>query len=219
MLKSNTVWQQIHFSPSHNASLSPAIIFPGQLLFENPSTFELTDTLLSFVRRNLTILLTCLLAPNYRLRLLVEPITSRAKVEVLRARNLTGSLEDKTATLKVTAGDDTSIQLYTIYFNVERETPSVKGTLFVSELAHGWGRYYRSNLQVFNPLDEYVDLSDYAFIILNGSTQFGALLDKTAPGQSFKNQNAQILRPGYKVTEQVDGTVGFEPDLIQTSIL
>lgn len=100
-----------------------------------------------------------------------------SKVEVIRAKTLSGTAEDRTVTFKVYPENyketerDTIINVYTVRFEKEKDPANVqpwKGEPFFSQIVfqESWGKPW---VEIVNPGTEVMDLSKY-MIFCNGGT-------------------------------------------------
>lgn len=200
------------YAPSFDADLR-SIYFPGLTIFENPKTYEYTDTLIQFTSGN----------PNYVVDLpegttimpgiIATPNNNRAKVYIERAKNLSGNDDSRTATITVTAENDTTIKKYHVLFNVIRPAPPVEGTLFYSDIAASWSTNNKNiNIQVYNPTDNTVDLTHIMLMKLDANKSDFQTFWET-PYNNEKAANAWILNPGNKaILGEEAGTVFFTMD-------
>jgi len=200
-------------------SLLKAIIFPGTQLFTNHN-FEPTDSLSPFDENRKFYSLKLPEGTQTMPGMIAVPKDNKAKVLVKRATNLYGSEQDRTATITVTADDDSIKSVYTILFEVDRETPPVVGEPFYTDYSNAWGNRTRNCLQIFNPKDERISLEDYVFVkIPKNFTSLAAFGANWLNDDQFVRNNENILRPGYIVKPSV--TLGNKPvftsDLAQTT--
>lgn len=118
----------------------------------------------------------------------------RASMKIVSAKDLSGSVEDQTTKIIVTAEDDTTVFTYNVRFVVDQsDKQAYLGDPFFSELAeNGDGSLM---IEVVNPSTDLLDMSDYVMVGAKTSekTLLGALKWNT---DSFF-RNCGIYRPGY----------------------
>lgn len=89
-----------------------------------------------------------------------------AKVAVSRAKNLGGTVEDRTYKFTTTAEDDTTIYVYQVQLNKEKNPSDIQpwsGDPFISEFVF-WDQWSNSMIEIANPGTVPLDLSDYMFV-------------------------------------------------------
>jgi hypothetical protein len=197
------------FLPNHNALLNN-VIMPGFELWEDPVTFMYSDTMKIFKPNGLFYTVTLPSGTKTSPPILGIPQSDRAKVEVVRAKNLQGSEQDRTATIKVTAEDDTTISEYKILFSVERPAPPLVAEPFFTDFSGNWGNRTWWTWQIFNPNDATLDLGNYMIVYLNGKN-----LDEIKAFLTTDTITRYNFRPGYNVVNKGLGRPGFEIDYSQ----
>jgi len=88
-----------------------------------------------------------------------------ATVEVDRAVNLYGTTEDKTFTFTSTAEDDTSVLVYKVQLEKEKDPTNIQpwsGEPFLSEVIF-WEQWSNGFVEICNPGNQPLDLSNYMF--------------------------------------------------------
>ena len=203
------------YEPSHNA-LIKTVILPGLDIFENPETFFFTDTFYNFAPTSAVVNIS--LPPEVESvpSLLLITENDKATIVSKRAVNLTGTAEQRTTTVTVTAEDDTTQATYDFVFTLEREAPELDYTLFFSDLGVWWSYSQQYTMQIFNPHDDLVDMSDYFICQAN---DIGALNQENymSAGGALANPNQWVFRPGYMVMQDIDGKYIFQYDFNQSN--
>jgi hypothetical protein len=128
-----------------------------------------------------------------------------AKVKVDRASNLSGSEQDRTITFTVTAEDDTTISNYNIVLTKQKDPDNLQpyyAKPFISEVSHQLRREDVYFVEICNPGNQPLDLSDY---MLAGGTSAN-------PAEVIANKETWLTRfkkyiPGYKWQKQADWDV------------
>lgn len=204
------VWPYV----ANNESRLRTVAFPGTYIWENPATYELTDTMLNFTSGGKFYLINLPSTTTVSPSILVTPMNNRSKVKIISAKNLDGSDEDRTINVEVTAEDDSTITKYQFLLNVERETPPIVGTPFICDIAGGWGASGHMAVQFFNPADEVINISDYFFMYLdNGVTDFVNYVENTLPDRTTaRTLNGKEFRPGFAINHDIEGNAIFQTD-------
>lgn len=209
------------YSPSHNAYLS-SITWP-----DIPEDYRgmfgwVGDTIPGFGAGNYNYTITVPLGVDGIPALVANTASLNATVKVKRATSLSGSKEDRTLSFIVTAEDDSVTNTYNIEFVKEIDPTKVQpfnAEPFIAEFIYheSWSNNY---VDIVNPGNQPLDLSNYMFIMNNGTdftAQIGAaMLPESWPSRFIK------YTPGYKwVSEsQWQITPGImEPDLAVNPIL
>jgi len=146
-----------------------------------------------------------------------------SKVTVTRATTLAGTPEDRTVTFKVTAENDTTINVYTVRFEKEKDGANIqpwKGEPFISQIVFQdeWGAPW---IEIVNPGTELVDLSNY-MIFCNYSgpaSAFGAFNLNT---DNYGDAPWRKYVPGRKWQDAASWAVQariLEPDLAVNAIV
>lgn len=125
--------------------------------------------------------------------LMAKVFNARAKVKSIPATNLYGSAENQTTKFVVTAEDDTTVLVYSIRFQVEKDDWSYDGKPFFSELSDNLGTAGMI-FEIFNPGNTLLDLSDY--IIAGGKYNWKNIGGILKWSEKFFD-NTHIYRPGY----------------------
>lgn len=146
-----------------------------------------------------------------------------AKVQVDRARSLSGSVEDRTVRFTVTAEDDSTINNYSIVLTKEKNPEKVQPYFaepFFSEVMQNHMWTGSDFLEICNPGNQPLNLSNYMIIGSNSINVADAIAQT--------NENAWLMRyekyiPGYKwAPNEADWTTGpyvAQNDLAVNSIV
>ena len=112
-----------------------------------------------------------------------------AKIEQARAINLKGSIDMRTTTFTVVAESDTVQSVYKVRFEMDRPPEFIQkyiGEPFISELLSRW-YYGTSCVEICNPTDSIIDLSNYVFTASDRSNPVEALT-RDARAWEFNNR-------------------------------
>ncbi|HKJ80330.1 MAG TPA: hypothetical protein VKA10_12375, partial [Prolixibacteraceae bacterium] len=121
-----------------------------------------------------------------------------ATVEVKRANNLGGSVEDRTVNFKVIAEDDTTISNYTVVLSKEKDPDKLQpynAKPFISEVSHNWWWTGTDFAEIANPGNQPLDLSNY-MIAMGSSTNPADIITNTNENSWLNRYDKYI--PGYK---------------------
>jgi hypothetical protein len=149
--------------------------------------------------------------------LIAKTADLNARVEVKRASNLTGTADDRTITFTVTAEDDTTVFTYYVELIKEKSQADIQPFTpdpFISEFTFKvqWDDSY---LEIFNPGNQAIDLSNYAFVSNFGDDPVTAIINASSP-ENFRDRY-KIYIPGYKYTNEEANWAAYpgilEPDL------
>jgi len=143
-------------------------------------------------------------------------------VNVIRAKTLAGTAEDRTVTYTVVAEDDSTKNVYTVRFEKEKDLSKVqpwKGEPFFSQIVFqdAWGVPW---IEVVNPGTEILDLSHY-LIFSSYSGRASAFGENNAIGTSYKNAWHKYV-PGKKWQDEASWAVQpriLQPDLAVNAIV
>jgi hypothetical protein len=123
-----------------------------------------------------------------------------AAVEVDRAVNLYGTAEDKTFTFTSTAEDDTSVLVYKVQLEKEKDPTNIQpwsGEPFMSEVIF-WEQWSNGFVEICNPGNQPLDLSNYLFYGGYASTPAAAIAELgNKTGADWYNRFNKYI-PGYK---------------------
>ncbi|MCF8346861.1 MAG: T9SS type A sorting domain-containing protein [Bacteroidales bacterium] len=195
--------------PSHNATLS-AITWPDAPAFLRESPQWDDDTIPGFEGQ--TRFIYDVLVP-YGTKtipaLKAIPSNLNAKVKEERATLITGTLADRTSTFTVTAEDDTTINVYTVTFSVEKPSELVQPFTphpIISRLIY---RAYGTDMwvEISNPGNQPVDMSKYMIvkgpegltppdIISRISDDYANRYDAYIPGYDYQSEIEWSVQPG-----------------------
>lgn len=149
-----------------------------------------------------------------------KPLNNNATVEVCRAIDINGTIEQRTTTAKVIAEDGISTNIYKVKFELQSvdQQPNIAEP-FISEFMLGW--IYAYGTEIYNPGSVDLDLDGY--MLLNGDADQNlaeALAASTesdeiyryvyAFGKRFKNDEsaeAFAAEPGFLVSDDVTNTI------------
>lgn len=207
------------YQPSSNSNLR-TVVFPGLELWENPATYLMSDTMRGF---NATAYFYIINLPQY---VKVSPAViataahANSRVYVKRAKNLDGSDEDRTLTIKVMAEDDSTESVYNFLLNVDRENAPVVGTPFITDIAGQWASNAGTCIQIFNPTDEVLNISDYMLMFIHQTkTDFvNFIQNEIAANLNEKELNKYVLRPGFWINDDINGDPYFVNDYTVPSV-
>lgn len=128
-----------------------------------------------------------------------------AKVEVKRATNILGTEQDRTITFTVTAEDGTTINTYNIVLAKQIEPENIQPFFaepFISEKADQYQRKDVYFIEIFNPGNQPLDLSNYMLAGGNSTNPSTVIAKNETWLQRYKK-----YIPGYKWQNQVDWAV------------
>ena len=138
-----------------------------------------------------------------------------ANLEVDRAKNLNGSDADKTVKFTVTAEDDTTIFVYNIQMEKEKDYANIQpwlGEPFISQVVW-WQDYGNHFIEVVNPGTEPLDMSHYMLTFNNatnpadgitgnsGVGDWGNRYTKYIPGRKWQSQGDWEITPVIAVED------------------
>jgi hypothetical protein len=166
------------YSPSSNAFLAAIIIYGDSL--ENFSKGQ----------------------SNYKMSLpggtteipsvIAVPQNQNALVVAVAATSLSGSLDDRTTVIKVTAQDDSTVFSYAIEWEVVKDIPIFMGDPFIAQWFPHVYSAGRGGMSIYNPNEFSIDMSEYLMVSSMGLSLINQI----------KNADStRILRPGYKLVE------------------
>ena len=145
-----------------------------------------------------------------------------AKVDVKRAANLTGTLEDRTITFTVTAEDDSVVNIYNIELIKEKNPANLqpyKADPFFSEYVYAdqWANFFT---EIVNPGNQPLDLSDY-MIVANYTSDPASAITWNSDKASWNNRYVRYV-PGYKWVDEANWQINpamLEQDLNVNAIV
>ncbi len=127
---------------------------------------------------------------------------TNAKISVNRAANLNGTPEDRTVTFTVTAESDTTQNVYKVELNKEKDPRNVqpfKAEPFISEYVF-WEQWSNSFMEICNPGNQPLDLSDYMIVGSWSADPAGAIQSQMLPENWMDRYDKYI--PGYKWVDE-----------------
>lgn len=135
------------------------------------------------------------------------PYDPNANIVVNRATSLRGSAAERTTTFTVTADDDSTVLVYAITFEVDKDperTQYYMGEPFISEIL-GQENNNAFFLEIVNPRGVELDMSQYLFVTTGTSLKNPALAVADLPPvigtpikTSWLNRYGKAYVPGYK---------------------
>jgi hypothetical protein len=132
--------------------------------------------------------------------LLAKPEDINAHMVVDRARNLSGTVEDKTATFTSTAEDDSTVLVYKVQLEKEKNPTDVqpwKADPIISEFIF-WEQWTNGFVEIVNPGTVSLDLSDYMFFGQWNTDPAGAISSfAETDSATWLNRYVKYI-PGYK---------------------
>jgi len=140
-----------------------------------------------------------------------------AKVEIERAKNLTGSVSDRTVTYTVTAPDDTTIRDYRVKLEREKDFDHTQqwpqGEPFISQFV--WKQdYSNSFVEIINPTPGPLDLSNYMITFGYNGTAADAIRNHAGTTEWADRYLKYI--PGYKWQDQTNWEI--QPAIAESDI-
>ena len=155
--------------------------------------------------------------------LVFQKAQTDSKVVVARAKTLEGTAEDRTVTFTVTAEDDSTVNVYTVRFEKQKDMANVQtyiGEPFFSQyiFMEQWANSY---LEIANPGTEPMDLSNYMIAMGWGGPE-GVFTYSSANGvDDWNNAYARYI-PGRKWVDEATWAATpamLEPDMAVNSIV
>ncbi|MBW8331616.1 MAG: T9SS type A sorting domain-containing protein [Prolixibacteraceae bacterium] len=139
-----------------------------------------------------------------------------SKVTVNRAKTLSGTVEDRTVTFTVTAENDTTVNVYTVRFDKEKDDSNVQpwvGEPFFTQIVFhdDWGKMW---VEVVNPGTKILDLSNYMIFASGASGVAAAFAENNTAETTYANAYMKYV-PGKKWQDEASWTVQpriLEPD-------
>ena len=141
---------------------------------------------------------------------------ANAKISVDRAANLNGTPENRTVTFTVTAESDTTQNVYKIELNKEKDPRNVqpfKAEPFISEYVF-WEQWSNSFMEICNPGNQPLDLSDYMIVGSWSADPAGAIQSQMLPENWMDRYDKYI--PGYKWVDE--GTWQVNPGVVEQDL-
>jgi hypothetical protein len=188
------------FKPSDNARLG-AITWP-----DKPGFLEgwiRGDTLPNFESARFGYVMTLPLGSKNVPALLALPQDMNANVSMSRAVSVSGTLEDRTTVITVTAQDDSTQLEYTIIFELEKSLADLQPYMaepIFSQYAFQikWTNF---GLEIANTGNQPMDLSQYMIVVAPGALSTPADMITTLSGTTVEDDFTYRYRkyvPGYK---------------------
>ncbi len=188
---------------SHNANLA-SITWPDIPEFYKGLYGWVGDTIPTFATSKTEYILQVPLDVTGIPALVGKTQNINAQLEVDRAKNLTGSNADKTVTFTVTAQDDTTIMVYKVQLEKEKDLSNIQpwvGKPFISQFV--WMNDFRNTfLEVVNPGTEPLDLSNYMIVSGYAANPADAIRQAAGTGDFAERYRKYI--PGYKWVPEAD---------------
>jgi len=131
-----------------------------------------------------------------------KPQSANAKVEVKRATNLGGTIDDRTITFTVTAEDDTTVTHYNVELVKEKNPINVQpyhAEPFLSELVF-WESWSNSFGEICNPGNQPLDLSNYMIAMDWNTDPAGVIQSRMLPEDWLRRFDKYV--PGYKWVDE-----------------
>jgi hypothetical protein len=205
-------------NPNHNAYLS-AITWPDipETYFDNKSFGWDKDTILGFSNTTLSYNVLIPMDVDGIPQLVATAENLDTRIQVKRAKSLSGSLLDRTAIFNTTAEDDTTFRSYSVIFSKEQDPDNIQpwaGEPFISQFTFraGWGSSY---WEFVNPGNQVMDLSNYMFArgwsqnpaeLLTAYTntdQWRHRFAKYVPGYVWVDEASWEVQPAILVKDQI----------------
>ncbi|MCK4922924.1 MAG: hypothetical protein KAS71_17865, partial [Bacteroidales bacterium] len=138
-----------------------------------------------------------------------------AKITEERATLITGTVEDRTSTFTVTAEDDSTVNVYTVTFIVEKPSELVQPFAphpIISRLVYrAWGT--ENWVELSNPGNQPLDMSKY--MLINGPVGMTPPDIVSRISDAFANRYDAYI-PGYDYQSEVEWNV--EPGLVEKDL-
>lgn len=201
------------YEASSDASLQ-TIYFPGLAMWENPDTYEYTDTMLNFTSAVEFYTLELDEGTATSPAVVAVPNSAKAVVYTKRAENLLGTEAQRTITIKVMAEDDSTERTYSILCKVRQETPDLIGEPFFTDFGKMWSNGGGSmNTQIYNPSSYPINFSNYMIARVPSGLTKETFFEDLAT-----NINKNSLVPGYKIEYNDNLAPILVVDNVQTSV-
>ena len=193
------------------------IIFPGLELWENPKTFLYSDTFLLFNSNAAEFFVELPIGTVNSPGMVAVPEFPNTRISYSPAANLVGSLQERTATITAISENKKDTLVYSFIFNVKRDEPVLDYSPFICDIGSDWTIGTFSIIQLFNPSEEMVDLTDYMMLLISSKSNFQISSLEAFKTEAWNKVNHNCLRPGYLVMEDANGNMLFYDDPNQTS--
>lgn len=187
------------YRPSHNAYLS-SITWPDIPEFYKGVFGYVGDTIPNFLPKSYDYKAIVPADYNGIPALIAKAEDVRTKIEVTRAVNLYGTVEDRTVTFKTTAEDDTTIRIYKVLLEKEKSFIDVQPNKiepFLSQVV--WRDQWSNNFwEICNPGTHPLDLSQYMFMMQWTNDPYQMITwDSEATRDGWNNRYKRYI-PGRK---------------------
>ena len=130
--------------------------------------------------------------------------SANAKVEVKRATNLGGTIDDRTITFTVTAEDDSTINHYNVELVKEKDPVNVQpyhAEPFLAELVF-WESWSNSFGELCNPGNQPLDMSNYMIAMMWNTDPAGVIASRMEPTPEEWLERYDKYVPGYKWVDE-----------------
>jgi hypothetical protein len=139
--------------------------------------------------------------------LVAKPQDINTKIEVVRAKNLSGTMADRTVTFTTTAVDDTSHLNYKVLLEKEKDYANIQpwiGEPFFSQYVHQdqWTNYLN---EICNPGTEPLDLSNY-MVVWDWTSDPATVITWNNATTEWANRYRRYI-PGYKWQSEAEWTI------------
>jgi hypothetical protein len=135
--------------------------------------------------------------------LMATPAENNIKVEVKRANNLFGSLEERTTSFKVIAENDTSFRYYDVILMKEQMPTNQEpfhAEPFVSNIAMR-DQFGNNFIEICNPGNQPLDLSNYMFSLGYATPDPAVQIQRYSLPENWNNRYGKYV-PGYKWVDE-----------------
>jgi hypothetical protein len=149
--------------------------------------------------------------------LVAKPQDLNATVDVKRATNLKGTTEDRTVAFTVTAEDGKATHTYNVELIKEKDQVNIQpyhAEPFLSEFT--WNVRGNSFIEICNPGNQPLDLSNYMIVHMFCDDAYGALTSGWNADRVSWLQRYQRYVPGYKWEDEAHWVV--EPGLLELDL-
>ncbi len=207
-VKEYVIWMDSYL-PSHEAQLA-SITWPDIPGFYRGIFGWKGDTIPNFGSANFEYSLTIPSDIDGIPAMVASPIDLNAKVTVKRAKNLFGSLEDRTLTFTVTAEDDTTSLDYEVTMEKQLADTNVQpyhAEPFISEFIYK-EQWHNGYVEICNPGNQVLDLSNYMFFqgyesdpseVISGYGDWENRYRKYIPGYKWTSSEQEWVAQPYMV--------------------
>ena len=188
------------------------VIFPGLLIWENPITFEYSDTFFNFSGQSRYCVVDLPEDVKTSPDIVAVPRDKNTTIKVIGAKNLFGTTEERIVKLIAVAENRVDSIVYQIELRVNRPQPELDYTPFFTDIWCSTGMLGYWAMQLFNPSPVGVDMSDYLIVYIPGNIPINDFVAGNLKVEPAK----YILRPGFKPVVNIsDAEAYFQPDYDQ----